>query len=92
MKPNKGMLDRAATAILNRRVKPDWDKVDANNVWLVDHDMELAKAALMAALEGYVMIPKQPTEDMLDELGDDGYNTTKIKRRYAAMLAAVSRS
>jgi hypothetical protein len=92
MKPTPEMLDLAATAILNRRIKPDWNKVNANNVWLVDHDMELSKVALTAALSGVTAVPNKPTQEILDELGDDGYNTEKIKRRYVAMLAAAPRS
>ncbi len=40
-------------------------------------------------LRSGVVVPVEPTEAMLDEMGDDGYNTAKIKRQYAAMLAAA---
>lgn len=43
-------------------------------------------------LRSGTVVPAEPTEAMLDELGDDGYNTDALRVRYAAMLAAVSRS
>lgn len=46
---------------------------------------EMGKAARTP--EGWKMVPVEPTEAMLDELGDTGYNTEQLKRRYAAMLA-----
>jgi hypothetical protein len=89
MKPTEKQIERAALAILNRRIQPDYNRVDENNVFLIDNDRELAVAALTAALEGCAIVPIEPTEEMLDELGDDGYNSAKLKRRYAAMLGVV---
>lgn len=31
----------------------------------------------------------EPTEEMLDNLGDDGYNTETIKRRYQQMIDEI---
>ena len=32
---------------------------------------------------------REPTEEMLDNLGDDGYNTETIKRRYQQMIDEI---
>jgi hypothetical protein len=35
------------------------------------------------------LVPVEPTEEMLDELGDDGYNTKEVKRRYKSALISA---
>jgi len=56
------MLRRAAAAIAERRCQPDFGTVallrDGTTQWCIDHDMELARAAIRAM--------KTPTVEMYD--------------------------
>ena len=40
------LVERVATAILHRRAQEDYHAVDDHGAWVVDHDKELARAAI----------------------------------------------
>lgn len=56
--------ERVARAILDRRTKPDFAGADAivSGSWRVDHDLELADAAIRAVIEGLM----EPSEEAMN--------------------------
>lgn len=64
--------------------------------WCDDHSTEIAQAAIAAILQDYAIIPKEPTESMLDAgtgiLLDNGCNPSDPEDAYEcyrAMIAAA---
>ena len=46
MTEREELVERVATAILRRRAQEDYHTVDDHGAWVVDHDKELARAAI----------------------------------------------
>ena len=46
MSEREDLVERVATAILRRRAQEDYRTADDHGAWVVDHDKELARAAI----------------------------------------------
>ena len=72
------LVERVATAILHRRAQEDYHTVDDHGAWVVDHDKELARAAIAEC-------EKDRSEDYEQLLG--AYRRLEVQA--AAMRAAL---
>ena len=72
------LVERVATAILHRRAQEDFRTVDDYGAWIVDHDKELARAAIAEC-------EKDRSEDYEQLLG--AYRRLEVQA--AAMRAAL---
>jgi len=84
------ILEKVARAILLRRTRPDFHTV-VKETWIVDHDRELATAAITAFLEaaaeeGWHMRPDEATKEMQKGVFGMGHYPAKL---YRLMLAAA---
>ena len=59
MTEREEMVERVATAILHRRVQEDYHKVDDHGAWVIDHDKELARAAIAECEKGRAELDAQ---------------------------------
>lgn len=63
--PKRADVETVAVGILNRRIKPDFFSI-VDKTWVVDHDKELAIAAILAYRaylkeNGFAIVPREPT-------------------------------